>query len=123
VIQQPNQNLFTGIFAEDGNFIGGYVMVWHCDEFALIPDLSFGIDTVAPTHDFEKLVNNSVDPANVDTFLRQFVGNRLDIGGITMNDERSGIQSILMAINPGDPGRPWGVRRTCSRTPFAVAAS
>jgi hypothetical protein len=108
VIQQPNQNLFTGIFAEDGNFIGGYVMVWHCDEFALIPDLSFGIDTVAPTHDFEKLVNNSVDPANVDTFLRQFVGNRLDIGGITMNDERSGIQSILMAINPGDPGRPWG---------------
>ena len=37
---------FTGIFAEDGNYIG-YVMVWHCDEFALIPDLSFGIDDCA----------------------------------------------------------------------------
>ena len=60
MIQQPNQNLFTGIFAEDGNYIGGYVMVWHCDEFALIPDLSFGIDTIAPTHDFEKLINNAV---------------------------------------------------------------
>ena len=108
VIQQPNQNLFTGIFAEDGNYIGGYVMVWHCDEFALIPDLSFGIDTIAPTHDFEKLINNAVDPDNVDTFLRQFVGNRLDLGGVTMNDERSGIQSITMILNPGDPGRPWG---------------
>ena len=27
----------------------------------------------APTHDFEKLINNAVDPDNVDTFLRQFV--------------------------------------------------
>ena len=29
MIQQPNQNLFTGIFAEDGNHIGGYAEVWH----------------------------------------------------------------------------------------------
>ena len=41
-----------------------------------------------------------MDPDNVDTFLRQFVGNRLDLGGVTMNDERSGIQSITMILNP-----------------------
>jgi hypothetical protein len=108
VIQQPDQNLFTGIFAEDGNYIGGYVMVWHCDEFALVPDLSFGIDTLAPTHNFAKLVNPGVNAADVDTFLRQFVGNQLDIGGFSMRDERSGIQSVRMILNPGDPGRPWG---------------
>jgi len=108
IISEPQASRFTGVFAEDGNYIGGVALVWHCDEFALIADLAFGIDTVPPRHDYSELINDSVNPADVDTFLRQFVGNRLDVGGVTFTDDRSGIQTIRVTLNPGDPGRPWG---------------
>jgi hypothetical protein len=99
---------FTGIYESDLDVIGGIVQVWHCDEFALLSNLTFGLDQVNPEHDFDRLSLEGVDADNVDTFPRLFVGNTLDLGGTVFTDDRSGVHTVAVTLNPGDPGAPWG---------------
>jgi hypothetical protein len=99
---------FTGVYENDLDVIGGIVQVWHCDEFALLSNLTFGLDQVNPEHDFDRLRLESVDADNVDTFPRLFVGNTLDLGGTVFSDDRAGVHTASVTLNPGDPGAPWG---------------
>jgi len=110
-VSDGGEGEFIGLYTSDGDYLGTNVQLWHCDEFALVPNLTFGKDTILPEHDMEALDQASVVAENVDSWPRLFVGNKLDLGNMTVSDDRSGVRFIRVMLNPGQGGEEaseWG---------------